>query len=408
MPQLSIKQFAQDHTFLVEDVCSRGIYCVDVNTPITSLAFILKDTTIHWVLTTSKDTIIGLISRTTLLQSLHYGDAEFQVGALVECIPDTAHAKDEFLSYGRQWSADTPLRVVQNTEGEVLGVLDKESWNRLSTRHMLTPEDKDLLFSNPIIEQIATVANDFGIEVYIIGGWVRDFILGLPSKDLDFAVVGNALQLATELARQFGGDVHQFNDFGGAHWIVSDTLTIDFTGARSEEYSTLGALPTVTNTHIDIDLQRRDFSINAMAIAIHMNKLGLLLDPMHGLRDLENRQLQTLHGLSFLQDPTRIFRAARYSARFNMRLQSATLMQLQEATSIIQIGEMLSRTRIGIELEKIFDEAHPEQCWHRLNEWNVWATWQPSWSSLFVLPKHILLFLQSRRLATVLVDAITP
>ena len=73
--------------------------------------------------------------------------------------------------------------------------------------------------------------------------------------------------------------------------------------------STLGALPTVTNTHIDIDLQRRDFSINAMAIAIHMNKLGLLLDPMQGLEDLANRQLQTLHGLSFLQDPTRIFKA---------------------------------------------------------------------------------------------------
>ena len=111
-----------------------------------------------------------------------------------------------------------------------------------------------------------------------------------------------------------------------------------------------------------------------MAIAIHANKLGLLLDPMNGLFDLEQGVLRTLHGLSFLQDPTRIFRAARYCTRFNMHLHKATLLQLQQATSIIQIGQVLSRTRIGIELEKIFEEVHPQRCWKQLCEWGSMDT----------------------------------
>ncbi len=382
MHQPSLKEFAPDYDPLVEDVCSRDICCVDGTTPIQKLERTLKDTNCRWILTTSNDEVVGAISRSTVSDALQYSDNTLHTAALVEWVPDIAQAKDTLLSYGVQWSERHPLRIVQNVAGATIGVLDRESWHRATTRHMLTREDQETLLSNPVIQQISIVAKDFNIEVYIIGGWVRDFLLGLPSKDLDFSVVGDALQLATELAQRFGGDVHQFKDFGGAHWVISDDLTIDFTGARSETYPTLGSLPVVKPTHIDRDLQRRDFCINAMAIAVHMNKLGLLLDPMNGMMDLEQKRLRTLHGLSFLQDPTRIFRAARYSARFSTTLHPSTLAQLREATSIIQVGDMLSLTRIGIELEKIFEEPHPYQCWDRLKEWRVWTAWQPFWDTV--------------------------
>ena len=384
MSQLTIKQFAQDHEILVEDVCSRDIYYVEATTPVQEVRSIAEDTTVDWIFTTSNGHIIGAVARSTVYDALQYSDEPFNVGNLVEYIPDIAHAKDTLLSYEQNASELPPLRIVHNTAGETIGVLDKRAWDRSQTRHMLTREDQEELLSNPIIKQISIVANNLGVEVYIIGGWVRDFLLDLPSKDLDFAVVGNAFHLATELATQFGGEVHQFNDFGGAHWVVSDTLTIDFTGTRSEKYATLGSLPVVAPTHIDRDLRRRDFSINAMAIAVHMNKLGLLLDPMNGLLDLQRSELRTLHGLSFLQDPTRIFRAARYTTRFKMNLHPGTQVQMQRAIQTIQIGDMLTLTRIGIELEKIFDEPQPKLCWQKLNDWNIWAIWQPSWSSLML------------------------
>ena len=382
MPQPSIKKFAANYDILVEDVCSRDLHCVDVATPIEQLKSILEDTAVAWILTTSNGHIVGAVARASVLSAFQYSELTLNVGAFIECIPRTAHAKDALLSYGLKWSESTPLRVVEDSSGKRIGLLDKSAWNRVSSRYMLTDEDQKRLTSNPIINQISLVAKDLNIEVYIIGGWVRDFILNLPSKDLDFAVVGDAFELATILAEQCGGEVHRFKDFGGAHWVISETLTIDFTGARKEEYPTFGALPVVAPTHIERDLLRRDFSINAMAIAVHMNKLGLLLDPMNGLVDLDRDELRTLHSLSFLQDPTRIFRAARYSTRFNMTLHPATLLQMQQAITTIKVGEMLSLTRVGIELKKIFEEPHPEHCWKRLNEWGVWTTWQSAWSSI--------------------------
>ena len=387
MPPLSIKRFAHDHLILVEDICSKDLHSVDATTPIQELQYISVDTGITWVLITVRGLVIGAVHKSTVLHALRYSSPNLHIEALIEVIPQIVQAKDTLNIDNVE---TTSLSIVHNTDGTLIGLLDQWAFDRVQSRHMLRKDDQDRLLSDPIIQQIFQVTQDIDAEVYVIGGWVRDFILGLPNLDLDFAVVGDALHLATTLAKQFGGVVHPFKDFGGAHWIVSDTLTVDFTGTRREEYETLGALPTVEPTHIDRDLQRRDFSINAMAIAIHRNKLGLLLDPMHGLLNLEQGVLRTLHGLSFLQDPTRIFRASRYCTRFNMHLDSPTLLQLQQATSIIQIGKMLSHSRIGIELEKIFTENHPERCWNQLCQWGVWTHWQPNWSTLDLFSKSTL------------------
>lgn len=390
MPPLSIKRFAKDHLILIEDICSKELHSVDASTLLGDLEYIAADTDDTWLLTSDNGVISGAVLKSTILHALRYSSPTLEIGALIEVIPTTVCAHEPVNAHHLNRVYSTPVTLVHDKSGTPIGLLDFHAVERAHALHMLRKDDQAKLLSDPIIQQIYQVTNDLNIEVYVVGGWVRDFILGLPNLDLDFAVVGDALQLASALAAQFGGTVHPLEEFGGAHWIVSDTLTVDFTSARREEYETLGALPAVQPTHIEKDLQRRDFSINAMAIAIHQNKLGLLLDPMNGLVDLEHGILRTLHGLSFLQDPTRIFRAARYATRFNMHLQPTTLLQLQQATNIIQIGKMLSRTRIGIEMEKIFEEKHPERCWNELCRWGVWIHWLPTWSSLTLFTKSSL------------------
>ena len=119
-----------------------------------------------------------------------------------------------------------------------------------------------------------------------------------------------------------------------------------------------------------------------MAIALTGVQFGLFIDPFMGLESLESKEMYTLHPLSFLDDPTRIFRASRYCSRFNMTLSTNTAAQLQQALSTIQLRTMLTLQRVGIELEKIFKETHPNNAWTLLQQWNVWTHWQPHWNAI--------------------------
>jgi tRNA nucleotidyltransferase/poly(A) polymerase len=199
---------------------------------------------------------------------------------------------------------------------------------------------------------------------------------------LDFAVEGDVVALVSTLVDRFGGACHEFTNFGGVHWVISETLTLDFTQCRKEQYTSFAALPIVSRTHIDGDLYRRDFNINAMALALTGVQFGLFIDPFMGLQSLESKEIHTLHSMSFLEDPTRIFRASRYCARFNMRLSDSTTEQLQHALATIQLKTMLTLQRVGIELEKIFKETTPSHAWTLLQKWSVWTQWQPHWNSI--------------------------
>ena len=338
-----------------------------------------------WAFVRRNDSIIGAVHIDSLHAALQYSSTAIPVGALIEHIPARILVSD--LAVYMDGAADAPsfkdpVYLVENEDGHLVGHYRMAEFSERHSHHTLIKADQELLLSDPVINQVATSAATLHLEVYIIGGWARDFLVNTPCHDLDFAVAGDALALATHLANNHGGVVHRFSSFGGAHWVISDTLTIDFTETRKETYRTLGALPVVERTDIHQDLKRRDFTINAIAIALHKPQLGLILDPFDGLTDLRQGCIRSLHGLSFLQDPTRIFRASRYSARFNMPISISTQLQIEQATTQICPGEMLTRTRIGIELSKIFKEEQPHRCWKLLIQWNVWTHWLPAWSTV--------------------------
>ncbi|HRK88533.1 MAG TPA: poly-A polymerase, partial [Anaerolineales bacterium] len=179
----------------------------------------------------------------------------------------------------------------------------------------LLPSERLNLLSN-----IADQASSLKMPCYLVGGFVRDLLLGQPVNDFDFVVEGDAIKLGRKLVEMYGGKLTPHFKFHTAIWHLPDDWnlipgTIDLITARREMYEKPGALPTVTPSTIDDDLRRRDFTVNAMALRLDGEGLGVLLDPMDGRSDLERGTIRILHPLSFVDDPTRIFRAIRYEGR---------------------------------------------------------------------------------------------
>ena len=181
-------------------------------------------------------------------------------------------------------------------------------------------------------------------------------MLGVPFKDLDFVVEGDAPALARDLAQRIGGRALIHNRFGTATVSLADAR-IDLVTARSEKYPTPGALPNVTASSIRDDLGRRDFSINAMALPL-FGTANDIFDPMGGRADLEQCLIRTLHSASFADDPTRLFRAVRYEQRLGFALETETEHQLKAAVEQC-CCDNVSGDRLRHELERIFEEQRP-------------------------------------------------
>lgn len=195
-----------------------------------------------------------------------------------------------------------------------------------------------------------------GLPVYLVGGPVRDALLGFRVKDLDFVVVGDAVALARDMAAETGWRLVVHQRFGTATLAKGDSR-VDLVTARRESYPAPGALPEVVPGTILDDLARRDFSINSMAMPIHPPG-GKVFDPHGGMGDLSKKQVRILHPLSFVDDPTRLFRAVRYEQRFGFRLEEKTEQRMREAIAERRV-DTVTGDRLRHELERMFDEDDP-------------------------------------------------
>ncbi|MFL5894137.1 MAG: CCA tRNA nucleotidyltransferase, partial [Thermoleophilaceae bacterium] len=189
---------------------------------------------------------------------------------------------------------------------------------------------------------------------WLVGGAVRDLLLGARSVDLDVAIEGDAGDVARRLAERLGGEAKEHERFGTATVRAGD-LTVDLATARRERYAAPGALPEVEPAAIDEDLARRDFTINAMAASLDEARPGELLDPHGGRGDLESGAISILHPQSFVDDPTRLLRAVRYEARFGFSMDEATATRAEEAIAA-GAPSTVSGARIRDELLDLLDE----------------------------------------------------
>jgi len=218
-----------------------------------------------------------------------------------------------------------------------------------------------------LVKDISGQAAKQGKRVYLVGGVVRDLLLGYPNFDLDLVVEGDAVKLAQRVAETSRAKLLAHHRFGTAK-LRYENFTLDLATARKETYAKPGALPTVTPGTLKDDLVRRDFSINAMAISLAANDYGELVDPYQGKSDLEHRLIRVLHTGSFSDDATRILRAVRYEQRFGFEFEAQTAQLLKRDLPTL---DTISGDRIRHELELIFKEKQPEFVINRLGELGV-------------------------------------
>ncbi|MEQ8672674.1 MAG: CBS domain-containing protein [Aggregatilineales bacterium] len=242
-----------------------------------------------------------------------------------------------------------------------------------------------------LLDAVAGAAQSENLNVYVVGGVVRDVLLNRPNYDIDFVVEGNAIQFVSKLVKQYGGTFSSFEPFGTAKWLLDAEVIskldlnqqdvphhIDFASSRNEFYERPTALPTVYSGSIKLDLHRRDFTINTLAVQISPAGMrGRILDFYNGMSDLNNGFIRVLHSLSFVDDPTRILRAVRFEQRLNFEIEARTSELI---TSALPMLERITGERIRNELTLLLNEPEPENGFRKLEQREILRAIHPTFT----------------------------
>ena len=220
------------------------------------------------------------------------------------------------------------------------------------------------------LREIGALADAMDAPAYLVGGLVRDLLLGHTNLDVDIAVEGDGMTFARRLADRYGAGLKIFEKFATALVVFPDGFKLDVATTRCESYAHPTALPTVKPSSIKDDLYRRDFTINALAIRLNVNRFGELVDLYGGLRNLEHKVIRVLHTRSFVDDPTRVFRAIRFEQRFGFRIEKHTLTLLKEAAAS-DLVHRLSGPRLRNEVMRLLSEQAPIRTIRRMAEFDL-------------------------------------
>lgn len=225
-----------------------------------------------------------------------------------------------------------------------------------------------LELKNNVFGRVGKVADAMGCETYVVGGFVRDLLLGKPSDDIDFVTVGSGIELARNVSASFGrkGKLSIFANYGTAA-LMAGGMELEFVGARRESYSRDSRNPIVEDGTLSDDQRRRDFTINAMAICVNKDRFGELVDPFDGVGDLERRIIRTPldPDITFSDDPLRMLRAIRFATRLNFDILPETFEAIKRNAPRLEI---ISKERINDELSKIMRTERPSRGWIMLDQ----------------------------------------
>lgn len=270
---------------------------------------------------------------------------------------------------------------------------DNREFSSGNLKHLL----KEKVPSNimDILFEAGKLAYDMGWSAFIVGGFVRDLLLGNENFDIDLVIEGKGIFYAEKLAEKLGANLIIHKDFGTATLNLGENFKLDIATSRREFYPCPASLPRVEPAPLKEDLFRRDFTVNAMAISINPPDFGRLIDFFGGRRDLRERKVRVLHSRSFIDDPTRIFRAIRFEQRYSFHIEKTTerLIKIALEEGVFQL---LSGKRIKEELIQILEEDKPEKNICRMQQLGLFEVIQPG----------ICLTLSKEKLLDRLVDAI--
>ena len=338
-------------------------------------------------------TVIGTISRRVVEKAIHHNLGSFPVSDYmtsdIEILPLSATLADieELIIERRQ----RLVPVVH--EKQLIGVITRtDLLNRLVNDPSHLPRDLLHQTDQPtrektknilqlmseclgreliiLLRTIGEVAESLGFKAYAVGGFVRDLLLKQKNLDLDIVIEGDGIVFATKLAKKTGGRLRTHERFITAKVILPDGFKIDIATARLEYYEYPAALPTVELSSIKLDLYRRDFTINAMALQLNPTRFGTLIDFFNSQNDLKEKLIKVLHNLSFVEDPSRIFRAIRFEKRMDFKIARHTTRLIQGAVKMDLFGKS-SDPRYFFELQQIFSEENPLPAIRRLAEFKL-------------------------------------
>jgi tRNA nucleotidyltransferase (CCA-adding enzyme) len=227
------------------------------------------------------------------------------------------------------------------------------------------------------LKTIGQVADDIGYGAYVVGGFVRDLFLYRLDEDIDIVIEGDGITFAKKYAKLEGARIHTYEKFGTAVIIFPDGFKIDIASARLEYYKFPAALPVVEMSSIKLDLFRRDFTINTLAIQLNPDKFGMLIDFFSARKDIKEKIIRVLHNLSFVEDPTRVFRAIRFEQRFDFTIGKLTAGLIENAVNM-NFFRSLSGRRVLTELRQILEEENPVPAIIRLNDFELLKFIHPS------------------------------
>ncbi|WP_342349125.1 CBS domain-containing protein [uncultured Nitrospira sp.] len=337
-------------THPIDHIMSRDIFLATPATPFDEVEQQMIERNQRVVPVLDQDQVVGIFSRTDLLRAMH------------QALPPQEGDVEPFA--GAAPSATAPPAPTLRTSN-----LHKQ----LATR--LPPPLQALL------QTIEKVADTQEVAAFLVGGFVRDFLMNIPNFDLDVVIEGDGIRFGKALAQELKAEWTIHERFGTVSIALPKTLNIphmhhlDIATARTEYYEYPTALPTVERSSIKKDLYRRDFTINALAIRLNGTP-GELLDFFGGRRDIKDRIVRVLHSLSFVEDPTRVFRAIRFEQRFGFQISKETQHFIQQAQTM-ELFHRLSGTRLGNELIHILEEPEPAKGIQRLSQFKLFPFIHP-------------------------------
>ncbi|MBN2046544.1 MAG: CBS domain-containing protein [Anaerolineaceae bacterium] len=366
------------------------------------------------------DKVIGLLTRRAVDRALSHKMGGLTAVDLMDAGEIAVTPQDSVDRLQRVMSRSGWGQVpVVNGDGQVIGIVTRtdlikarmESEERVRERRNLAAQMEVSLPDSylAVMRAVSTAATADHYKVYVVGGFVRDLILGTPSLDLDMVVEGNAIHLAHHLANEYGGRVVTHRQFGTAKWILEEAGgnlkeafkengtpfeayefpdSLDLITARTEFYEYPTALPTVKQSSINLDLFRRDFTINTMAVRLDHPYYGDMYDYWGGLNDLHKGLIRVLHSLSFVDDPTRLMRAVRFEQRFGFQIETRTEGLMRGAYHLLS---RVSGDRIRHELNLILAEQAPVLVLRRMKELGLLSAIHPAldWHDEVTQPMEI-------------------
>jgi tRNA nucleotidyltransferase (CCA-adding enzyme) len=226
------------------------------------------------------------------------------------------------------------------------------------------------------LAQLGETASQLDCSAYVVGGFVRDLFLYRKNEDIDVVIEGNGIAFAKTFAQAFGARTHTHQKFGTAVIIFPDGFKIDVASARMEYYQFPASLPVVEMSSIKMDMFRRDFTINTLAIQLNPGKFGRLIDFFSAQKDIKDKALRVLHNLSFVEDPTRVFRALRFEQRFGFTIGKLTSSLIDNAVKM-QFFKRLAGKRVYTELKLILKEENPAPTILRLMDFDLLTVIHP-------------------------------